>query len=168
MPAAELAKLPDDQQAPQPKRERRISKRMRKVLADLATKGITQREAARRHGMNETHLSRELRKPQIQVFIAQKARETIATAPLRAAARILELVDAESEHVSLQASDRILTSEGILKSDQRSVSVNVGIQAGFVLDLRDDAPQLTPQQPTIEAKPLIEQGQRSPSESTDE
>jgi AraC-like DNA-binding protein len=168
MPAAALATLPDGQATPKPTREPRISKRMRQALASLATKGMTQREAARQAGISEFHLSRELRKPQVQVFIARKARETIGAAPLRASARLVELIDANSEHVAAQVSERILTSEGILKSDQRAIAVNVDVKAGFILDLRDDPPSQTPQQRTIEAKPLIEQGERSLSGQPDD
>lgn len=151
---------PDDATAAQVIKPRRISRKMQQALTHLATKGVTQREAAKRAKMSETHLSRELRKPHIQVFIARKARETIGTAPLRASARLVELIDANSEHVAAQVSERILTSEGILKSDQRSIAVNVDVKAGFILDLREDQATASGAHmrhvQTIEAKPLID------------
>jgi IS30 family transposase len=121
--------------APKLDKEPRISRRMRQVLTDLATKGMTQRAAAERAGMNESHVSRELRKPQIQAFIARKSHENIQRGMLRASARLVELVDAESEHVAAKVSERILTSEGILKSDTSHPVVNVGVSVGYVIDL---------------------------------
>jgi hypothetical protein len=141
MPANALATQSDAASAPKLDKEPRISKRMRKVLTDLATKGITQREAASRAGMNESHLSRELRKPQIQAFIARKCRETIQIGTLRASNRVLELVDAQSEHVSLDASKHVLAIEGIRPPDQGQVNVNVGVSVGYVIDLSGHVPQ---------------------------
>lgn len=125
-----------------PVKEPRISKRMRQAINLLTTKGMTQRDAADKAGLSETHLSRHLKKPQIQVFIARKMRETIAVAGLRASRRYVELIDASSEHVAAQVSERILTSEGTLRSGNAAqVSVNIDIKAGYVIDLTDGAPQ---------------------------
>ena len=93
--------------------------------------------------MSETHLCTMLARPQIQALIARKASETIRTAKLRASHRLVELIDAQSEHVAAQVSERILTSEGILKSDQGSnIAVNVDIRAGYVIKLNGQAPAL--------------------------
>lgn len=111
---------------------------MQQALCHLATKGVNQREAAKLAGISEFHLSRELKKPQIQAFIAQKARENIQAGVLRASARVVELVDASSEHVSLDASKHLLAIEGIRPpSDATQVSVNVGVSVGYVLDLSE-------------------------------
>lgn len=136
---------------PAPAKERRISKRMRKALTELATKGVTQREAAKRAGISEFHLSRELRKPQIQVFIAQKARETIGTGALRASMRVVELMDANSEHVSLDASKHVLAIEGI-KPVESGTNINItnNIAPGYVIDMRDPRDA----RPVIEAEPV--------------
>jgi len=112
---------------------------MQKVLTALATKGMTQREAAKQAGMSENWLSTALRKPEIQAFIARKTRETIQLGTLRASNRILELVDASSEHVSLDASKHVLAIEGIRPPDQGQVSVNVGVSVGYVIDLSGNA-----------------------------
>lgn len=108
---------------------------MRKVLTLLATKGMTQREAAKQGGMSETYLSTALRKPEIGAFIARRSRENIQIGVLRASARINELVDAQSEHVSLDASKHVLAIEGIRPPDQGAINVNVGVSVGYVIDL---------------------------------
>lgn len=118
-------------------KEPRISKRMRQVLTALATKGMTQREAAKQAGMSETYLSAALRKPEIQVFIARKMRETIAIGGLRASARLVELIDSGSEHVSADMSKHTLAIAGIKPRADAQVSVNIDIKAGYVIDLTD-------------------------------
>jgi hypothetical protein len=54
--------------------------------------------------MNESYLSEALRKPHVRMFVERRTRETIANGSLRASARLVELLDASSEHVSLDAS----------------------------------------------------------------
>ena len=120
-----------------PAREPRISKRMRQALVLLATKGKTQRDAAKAVGLSEWHLSKELRKPHVQVFIARTARQSIQLGVLRASNRVLELIDADSEHVSLDASKHVLAIEGIKPANDSQVSVSIDIKAGWVIDLSE-------------------------------
>lgn len=133
-----------DTAEPIPVKDARISKRMRQVLTALATKGMTQREAAKQAGMSETYLSAALRKPKIQVFIARKMRETIAIGGLRASARLVELIDAGSEHVSADVSKHTLAIAGIKPTADAQVSVNIDIKAGYVIDLTD-----APKRPSV-------------------
>ena len=164
MPATSLAvQNPDTDQA-KPAREPRISKRMRKVLTILADQRCTQREAAKRVGMSETHLSTALRRPEIQAFIARRSRENLSVGVLRASNRVLELVDAGSEHVSLDASKHVLGIAGIRPpSDANSTNVNINIAPGYVIDLsepghmRAAGPQIDHQTQTDD-NPLITKG----------
>src|SRR5262249_29184470 len=96
-----------------PAKEPRISKRLQQAVTLIGSKGITQREAANRVGMSEWHLSRELKKPHVRVFMERAARQSIALGVLRASNRVMELVDAGSEHVSLDASKHVLGIAGI-------------------------------------------------------
>jgi pantoate kinase len=138
MSAQEIIEHPEAPTDAKPAREYRISARMQKVLTALATKGMTQRDAAKLCGMSETHLSAALKKPSIQVFIARAARQNIQLGVLRASKRVLELVDADSEHVSLDASKHVLAIEGIKPRADAQVSVNIDIKAGYVIDLTDE------------------------------
>ncbi len=105
--------------------------------------------------MNETTLCKALRRPSVRVFLEQRARETIATiGTARAAARIVSLVDASSEHVSLDASKHVLGIAGIKPAAEAQVSVNVDIKAGYIIDLTPQT--VTADQREIAAKPLIE------------
>jgi len=144
MPAIATTTQPSTEPAQQPAKRVRISPRIQEAVRLIATGTVkTQRAAAERVGMSETHLCTMLARPQIQALIARKASETIRTAKLRASHRLVELIDAQSEHVAAQVSERILTSEGILKSDQGSnIAVNVDIRAGYVIKLNGQAPAL--------------------------
>jgi hypothetical protein len=71
------------------------------------------------------------------VFIERRARETIAAGTMRASARLVELLDAASEHVSLDASKHMLGIAGIKPQQDAQVSVNIDIKAGYVIDLTD-------------------------------
>ena len=137
MPALAATTTALDTSEPLPVSRKRISKRMQQALGYLATKGVNQREAAKLAGISEFHLSRELKKPQIQVFIERKSREIIATGMMRAANRAVELIDAGSEHVSLDASKHVLGIAGIKPAHDAQVSVNVDIKAGFVIDISE-------------------------------
>lgn len=144
MPTTAIALPQDSTPAQQPAKRMRISPRIQEAVRLIATGTVkTQRAAAERVGMSETHLCTMLARPQIQALIARKASETIRTAKLRASHRLVELIDAQSEHVAAQVSERILTSEGILKSDQGSnIAVNVDIRAGYVIKLNGQTPAL--------------------------
>lgn len=139
-----LAQRSDAKPATQPQtgKERPISKRLRRVV-DLLVSGEckTQKAACVRIGMHPDHVCRELKKPQVQAFIARRTRETISAGTMRASARLLELVDASSEHVSLDASKHVLAIEGIRPPNDSQVSVNVGVSVGYVIDLSGSAPQ---------------------------
>jgi hypothetical protein len=62
---------------------------------------------------------------------------------------VVELVDASSEHVSLDAAKHVLAIQGIKPTADQAVSVSIDLKAGFVIDLSGQAG-------TITAKPLID------------
>jgi hypothetical protein len=139
---------------PKPVRERRIPKRIAEAVRLLLTGECkTQKAAAERVGMNETYLSEALRKPHVQVFIERRTRETIANGTLRASARLVELIDSASEHVSADVSKHMLAIAGIKPTAEPAALVNINIRAGYVIDLSDDPPakviDVTPPKPAL-------------------
>jgi hypothetical protein len=87
---------------------------VREACRLLAVKQVTTiKDAAASVGMSREHLSKQLGLPHVQVFLANEARRTIAVAAGRAAHRVVELVDASSEHVSLDAAKHVLAIQGI-------------------------------------------------------
>jgi hypothetical protein len=133
-----------------PRKERQPSKRMQQALIHLATKGVNQREAAKLSGISEFHLSRELKKPQIQAFIARRRSEIIQIGSLKAATRAVELIDADSEHVAAKVTLAILSHTGDVKGDSSQVAVNVGVSVGYVIDLSGST--ANPSATTIDAR----------------
>ena len=124
--------------------ERRVSKRIRQIVDLLVTGECkTQRAACERTNLHPSYVSRELKKSHVRVFIERRARETIASGMMRASARLNELVDAGSEHVSLDATKHLLGIAGIKPAADAQVSVSIDIKAGYVIDI-------TPQTKTIE------------------
>lgn len=119
--------------------KRRIPRRIGEVV-NLIVSGEckTIQAAAQRVGMHPNYVYGALKKPEIQVFIERKSRETIANGLMRASARLNELVDAESEHVSFDAAKHVAALAGIKVSSDAQVSVNVEIKAGYVIDISDD------------------------------
>ena len=136
MPSA-LARVTEEAlNAPVPDKARPIPRKVRHAL-DLMFRGECRdiKAAAAQAKLSREHLSRSLRMPHIQAFIARKSRETIAIGQIQASNRIVDLIHASSEHVSLDASKHVLAIEGIRPPDQGAISVNVGVSVGYVIDL---------------------------------
>lgn len=123
---------------PKAVKPKRIPRRIAEVV-NLLVSGecTTQKAACERTGMHPSYVSSALKKPEIRVFIERRARETIAAGTMRASARLNQLIDAGSEHVSLDATKHVLAIAGIKPSADAAVAVNVHVQAGFVIDLSE-------------------------------
>ncbi|HZR88406.1 MAG TPA: hypothetical protein VFB02_16480 [Bradyrhizobium sp.] len=131
-----------------PVREGRISKRLAEAIRLLLTGEVrTQKAAALRVGLTEGYFSEALRKPHVRVFLERRTRETLAAGTMRASARMIELLDAGSEHVAFDASRHLLGIAGIKPSADAQVSVNIDIKAGYVIDLSEDS------RPTVDVTP---------------
>lgn len=118
---------------------KRVPRKVANAIRLIETGEVTTiKAAAERVGLSREHLSVSLGKPHIQAFITQRARQTIGAGALRAAVRHVELIDATSEHVSLDAAARVLAIEGIKPADSSQVSVNVNVSPGYVIDLGSD------------------------------
>jgi phage terminase small subunit len=145
------------QSKPQKGKRLRISPAVAKAVGLLLTGECkTQRAAAKRAGLNADYLCTALKKPQVQVFIARRTRETIANARLPAAATVVRLLEAESEHVQRDVAFRVLEETGDMRTANAQVTVNVDVSPGYVLDLRD-AP-LRQHEPQGQAKALENKG----------
>jgi len=121
-----------------PTRERRVSRRMSEFIRLITTGECkTQKAACERVGIHPNSIAREMRKAHIRVFIDRAVRQTIADGSMRASARLLQLVDASSEHVSLDASKHMLALSGHQPPAGPGMQVNVNFRAGYVIDLSD-------------------------------
>jgi hypothetical protein len=130
-------------------RRRPIPKKVRAAIDIIvAGQAKTVTAAAEKARISREHLSRSLSESHIAEYLRQKAARTVALASGRASARIVELLDSESDHVSFDAARRVLSIGGIKPSaDAGSINVNLNIRAGYVIDLSDD-----PRPPVIDVK----------------
>jgi hypothetical protein len=139
----ELAPAEQQTTAPlqKPIKERRVTRRIAQAV-DLMLTGecTTQKAAAERVGITPEHLSRAFQKDHVRVFIERRARQTIAAGQMRASRRLVELIDAGSEHVSLDATKHMLGIGGIAPAPTPSLNVNIELKAGYVIDLSERNP----------------------------
>jgi hypothetical protein len=118
--------------------KKRIPRRIAEVCHLLLTGECkTVKAAAKRIGMNPNYVYTALKKPEIRVFIARRARENLAAGTMRASARLLDMLDAKSERVVFEASRHVLAIDGIKPAAEAQVSVNIELRAGYVIDLRE-------------------------------
>jgi len=122
---------------------RRISKKVRAAIEKMICgdcKKIT--DAARLVGLSREHLSRELNKPHIAAFMRQEVVRSLSVAAARAGATKVELLDSDNEIVRDRASTFVLGLADIAPATAPSLSVNLEIRAGYVIDLSDDPPPM--------------------------
>ena len=120
-------------------RARPIPAKVREAIAALVCgRAKTVTAAAEQVGLSREHLSRELSRPHIVEHLRTRAARTVAIASGRASARMTELIDSDSEHVSFDASRHVLATAGIKPAADPNINLNVEVRAGYVIDLRDD------------------------------
>jgi transposase-like protein len=123
---------------PPPEKRRRIPPRVREAIdAIVQGRAKTITSAARKVGLSREYLSRSLSEPHVAEHLRQKAARAVAIGAGRASARLVQLLDASSEHVSLDAARHTLGIAGIKPASGAQLSVNVDIKAGFVIDLSE-------------------------------
>jgi hypothetical protein len=124
---------------------KRISKKVRAAI-NLMISGETKtiKDAAEKVGLARESLSRALSTPHVAEHLRQKVVRHLAIAGMRAGATKTELLDSDSEIVRDRASTFILGLAGIAPAATPSVSLNLEIKAGYVIDLTDDRPTSRP------------------------
>jgi hypothetical protein len=145
MPAKRaLASL--DQPAPvAPGPPKRISKKVRHAI-DLMVRGECRKicDAAAKVGLARENLSRALSTPHVAEHLRQKVLRHLAIAAARAGSTKVDLLDSDSEIARDRASSFVLGLAGIHPASTPSVSLNLEIKAGYVIDLTDDLPTSRP------------------------
>jgi transposase-like protein len=121
-----------------PEKRRRIPPRVREAIdAIVQGRAKTITSAARKVGLSREYLSRSLSEPHVAEHLRQKAARAVAIGAGRASARLVQLLDASSEHVSLDAARHTLGIAGIKPAPDANVNLNVELRAGFVIDLSE-------------------------------
>jgi len=107
--------------------------------------------------MSPQYVSRALRKDYIRVFVARRVREHLAGGTLKAASKLIELLDSTSQRVAFESARHVLALDGIRPREQASVSINLELRAGYVLDLRSEeeiARNIPPKAPRNDDEPI--------------
>jgi hypothetical protein len=118
---------------------RRVSKKVRAAI-DLMVSGECKRicDAAEKVGLARESLSRALSTPHVAEHLRQKVLRHLAIAAARAGAVKGELLDSDNAIARDRASSFILGVAGIQPAATPTVSLNLEIRAGYVIDLSDE------------------------------
>jgi hypothetical protein len=117
----------------------RITAKVRRAI-DLLARGECKQitEAAANVGLARESLGRALAKPHVIEHMRQRAVRTIQMAAARAAEVKAELLDCGDSMARDRASTFVLGTAGIGPATAPSLSVNIDIKAGYVIDLTDE------------------------------
>lgn len=136
-----MTERPDHEIVPigeKPPKPPRISKRVREAIA-LHSSGEckTWKAAAARAGISREYLSRQLAKDHVKKALRDLTTRTLVQALPRAAERVVELMDCDSDKVSLEAASRLLAIDGIKPpaAPGHSVNVNIDNSPAYLIDL---------------------------------
>ena len=122
---------------------KRISKKVRTAIGYMVNGECKQiSEAAAKVGLARESLSRALSQPHIAEHMRQRVVRHLAIQSARAGAVKGELLDCSNEMVRDRASSFVLGLAGIQPESNPSLSVNLNIRAGYVIDLSDDPPPM--------------------------
>ena len=139
-PPAKRALAALDQPAPAvPIAPRRISRKVRAAIGFMVNgdcKKIC--ETAEKVGLARESLSRALSTPHVAEHLRQKVLRHLAMHAARAGSTKVELLDSDSEIVRDRASTFVLGLAGIAPASTPSVSLNIEVKAGYVIDLSDE------------------------------
>ena len=131
---------------------KRISKKVRAAI-DAMVSGDCKKicEAAAKVGLARESLSRALSTPHVAEHLRQKVLRHLAIHAARAGATKTELLDSASEIVRDRASSFVLGLAGIQPASNPSVSVNLNVQAGYIIDVSPEPGEVieTPSMRTI-------------------
>jgi hypothetical protein len=135
---------PDARQVAAGAKPRKPSKRVCEAirLMQLGTaKSIT--DAARQVKLSRPYLSETLHEPHVQTYILAQTMGEMTVALLRSGPRARDLIDAVSEHVSMDAVKHVQGVAGIHAHDPRGPLVSLTLTSpGYIIDLSgggDDA-----------------------------
>jgi hypothetical protein len=138
MPAKRALAALDTPAPTEPTPPRRISKKVRAAI-DLMVRGDCKKicDAAERVGLARESLSRALSTPHVAEHLRQKVVRHLAIAAARAGFTKVDLLDSDSEIARDRASSFVLGLAGIQPANESSISLNLEIKAGYVIDISE-------------------------------
>jgi hypothetical protein len=137
--------------------KQRISKKVQTAMDALIAGDVkTIKEAAENVGLHRESLSRSLSIPHVAAHLRQKVIRHLAIAAARASATKVDLLGSDSEIARDRTSTFILGLAGIQPASTPSVSLNLEIKAGYVIDISEEAPAPRMRVVSRTATPIIE------------
>jgi hypothetical protein len=138
-PAKRALAVLDTPAPTEPVPPRRISKKVRAAI-DAMVSGKCKRicDAAEHVGLARESLSRALSQPHVAQHLREKVLRHLAIAAARAGYVKGELLDSDNAIARDRASSFILGLAGIQPAGNPTVSLNLDIRAGYVIDLTSD------------------------------
>jgi hypothetical protein len=139
-------------QAQKSEKKQRIPKKIATAISLIVSGECrTYKAACDRVGLNASYFSQALQKPHVRVFYERRARENISAGVMRASARLIELMDSDSEHVAAEVSKHVAAIGGLKPARDAQVSVNIEQKAGYVIILTEpgDTRTFSPNTPQI-------------------
>lgn len=134
VPAGDLTLI--DRRSGKPKR---ITAKVKKAVSLLLNGDVTTlKAAAERAKVHPDYLSRSFHKPHVALFIDAEARARLATGKLAATSRLLQLLHAQSEHVSFDAAKHTLAVNGIRPEPDQNLAINLNVSPGYCIDVISD------------------------------
>ena len=131
-------------------RPKRITAKVKKAVGLLLNGEVTTlKAAAERAKVHPDYLSRSFRKPHVALFIDAEARARLATGKLAATSRLLQLLHADSEHVSFDAARHTLGINGIRPEPNENLAINLNVSSGYCIDVISD-----PRETLLDKHPL--------------
>jgi hypothetical protein len=128
-----------------PDKPLRVTEKVRRAINLFAAgdcKLIT--EAAEKVGLARESLGRALDRPHVIAYLQQRTRKRLEILAARAGAVKGELLDSDNDMVRDKASSFVLGLAGIQPANSPSLSVNLEIKAGYVIDLSDKPKTIAP------------------------
>jgi hypothetical protein len=139
MPGTDLTTQPPERGK---RGEYRVSPKVRRAIEAMASgEAKTQQAAAEMAGMTPRALSQALKRPAVDAYRVEMAKHTLRTAVPRAARRMVDLMDQDSNQlVALRASTFTLAAGAAIMPPQTApnIHINNNVSVGYVLDLRSD------------------------------
>jgi hypothetical protein len=150
---------PVPMKAPEPKPLRKPPPKVRAAIEALVTgQARTITAAAKKVGLTRERLSRAFSEPHNAEALRTRATREVALSSGRAAARLSQLIDSTSQRVALESVKFSLATAGIKPAADASVSLNISLKAGYVIDLseREPAAKLVGGVATVPAPKVID------------
>jgi hypothetical protein len=143
MPAKRALAVLDAPAPTEPIPSLRVTKKVRAAI-DLMVSGDCKKicDAAEKVGLARETLSRALAKPHVSALMLQKVQRSLAMAAARAGAVKEELLDSDNAVVRDRASSFVLGLAGIAPAATPSISLNLDIRAGYIVDISPDPSEI--------------------------